>query len=214
MPRSNVASRVMVGVATVGIIGFSLRATVALVQVSIRPGVGAGYTAAPGYAGESPGGDWNGEAFILLGLGGIPLELRPTVFTYGRGTGARLGVLDCPCVSSGCTGGCGPGYYIDGSGRERATGGMLDATFRLSSGLLAPYLIGGLGVVDVSRQAAPHGTTVHRVGTGYEFGGGARLAVGPLMVFGEAKFFGTDASADQFAGHSVHMIPLTVGIAF
>jgi hypothetical protein len=203
--------RTAVGVA---ITGFVSLASVALAQdpserpLSIHVGAGLGYTAAPGYAGESSGGGWNGEAFVLVAPRGIPVELRPTVFTYGRGTSGIL-LTDAPCPSTGCRVGVTP-YF---SGTERATGGSLDATVRLAHGLLVPYIVAGLGAVGVSRQNA-EGLTVHSTGLAYDYGAGVRVTVGGMTLFGEAKFFATRASAEQFDGHSVHMIPLTVGLTF
>jgi len=129
---------VMSFLTAVAIIGFSGLATVAHAQVlpegplSIRLGVGAGYTAAPSYPGESPGGGWNGEAFVLLGLRGVPVELRPTAFSYGRGTGPVV-YYSCPNPSGLC------GNLNSGSGVERATGGGLDASIRFAHGPVVPY---------------------------------------------------------------------------
>ena len=173
---------------------------------SIRVGVGGGYTAAPSNADESTVGAWNAEAFLLLGLPVIPLELRPTVFTYGRGVNPQIVGIECPV--STC-----PSGYASNSGPERATGGALDAILRIGHGPFVPYLVGGPTAVLVSRQDAPQTATVHDGGLGYEVGAGARLAIGPMMIFGEAKYFATSATADHFAGNSVHMVPLTVGFA-
>jgi hypothetical protein len=186
---------------------------------SIHVGLGGGYTGAPNYPGESPGGDWNGEAILFVSLRGIPVDLRLSGFTYGRGTDGTLVAVDCPCAVGAPRCYCGSGY-INGSGPERATGGALDAVIRLSRGPIVPYLVGGPAGVTVSRATGSSGTlpptpsTVHRNGLGYECGAGARGAVGRIAVFGEVKFFGTSASAEQVTGHSVHMVPLTVGITF
>jgi hypothetical protein len=179
-------------------------------QLSVRLGIGGGYTAAPNYPFEGSGGDWNGEVFILLAPRGIPLELRPTFFSYGRGTGEGTVELSCPCPSSGpCN--CGRAY-LSASGPERATGGSLDVLVPLARSGFVPYLVGGLAAAGVSRQPTPS-ATMHSGGVGYEIGAGARMTVGPIMLFGEMKFFDTNASADQFFGHPVHMVPLTFGFA-
>jgi len=179
-------------------------------QLPVRLGIGGGYTVAPNYPFEGSGGDWNGAVFILLAPRGIPLELRPTFFSYGRGTGQATVVGLCPCPERGpCN--CGSAY-LSGSGPERATGGSLDVLVPLARSRFVPYLIGGLAAVGVNRQPTPS-ATMHSDGVGYDLGVGARTSVGPIMLFGELKFFGTDASADQFSGHPVHMVPLTVGFA-
>ena len=69
---------------------------------SIRFGVGGGYTAAPSNANESSTGAWNAEAFLLLGLPVVPLDLRPTLFSYGRGTNTNLVVTNCPAIINTC----------------------------------------------------------------------------------------------------------------
>jgi hypothetical protein len=174
---------------------------------SIRFGVGGGYTAAPSNADESSTGAWNAEAFLLLGLPVVPLDLRPTLFSYGRGTNTNLVVTNCPAIINTC-----PPTYAS-NGPERATGGAIDAIVRLGRGPFVPYLVGGPTAVVVSRHVELQSPTAHDTGLGYEVGAGARLAIGPLMIFGEAKYFGTSATADRFSGHSVHMIPVTVGFA-
>jgi len=158
-------------------------------------GFGGGYTAAPNNADESTVGAWNAEAFLLIGAPVIPLGIRPTLFSYGRGTNANAA-------------------YGSVVGPERATGGAFDFVLHLGSGPIAPYLIGGPAAVIVSRQLTPSSTTWHNKGLGYEVGAGAQVSLGPLMLFGEAKYFGTSATASRFSNHSVHMIPLTVGFAF
>ena len=173
---------------------------------SMRLGFGGGYTAAPGNADESTVGAWNAEAFLLIGAPVIPLSIRPTLFSYGRGPNTNPIVFDCPGIS------CPTTSYAT-AGPERATGGALDFILNLGSGPIAPYLIGGPAAVIVSRQLTPVSTTWHDKGLGYEAGVGARVALGPLMIFGEAKYFGTSATANRFSGHSVHMIPLSVGFA-
>ncbi len=180
--------------------------TAAVHAQSIRVGVGGGYTAAPSNADESTVGDWNAEVFLLVGVPVIPLELRPTLFTYGRGTNTNVVFTTCPGITC-------PPSYASNSGPERATGGALDAIVRLGNGPFVPYLVGGPAAVVVSRQDTPQTPTAHDSGLGYEVGAGARIAIGPLMIFGEAKYFATSATANRFAGHSVHMIPLTVGFA-
>jgi hypothetical protein len=117
--------------------------------------------------------------------------------------------------------------YANGSGPERATGGLLDVLVRLTNGPFIPYVLGGPGVAYVTRQVTPQGSTVHGTGLGYELGAGGRIAVGPLVLFGEAKFFAANGPGVQFGEvqitphkevpgtvHSVHMVPLTVGITF
>ena len=99
-----------------------------------------------------------------------------------------------------------------GSGPERATGGSLDVLVPLARGGFVPYLVGGLAVVGVTRQASSF-ATMHSDGVGYQFGAGGRISIGPVMLFGELKYFGTNASANQFFGHPVHMVPLTIGFA-
>jgi hypothetical protein len=195
-------ARTAAGIAFAGIV---TAATVARAQLSIHPGVGGGYTAAPSYTGESPGGDWNAEGFLLLGVRGVPLELRPSLFSYGRGTGGAV-------VYCSPNGHCGT-TYGNASGPERATGGSLDAVVPLGSGIVVPYLIGGPAAVAVSRQASTaSSSTLHSSGVGYELGAGARGGLGRMTIFGEVKFFGTNASADQFNGHGVHMVPFTLGV--
>lgn len=201
------------GAGTLAVIGSLVLVTTARGQlvaegsVTMRLGAGAGYTAAPSYSGESAGGGWNGEAFVLLGFSGIPVELRPAAFSYGRGTGPVV-YYECPNPGGACGGGVN-----SASGVERATGGGVDASIRFARGPVVPYAVGGVSAVAVSRGAAG-GSTVHGAGAGYELGGGLRAAVGRLLVFGEGKFFETSATAGQFDGHAVHMAPLTVGIAF
>jgi hypothetical protein len=216
MARRHVRFAVRSSVAAMMVGGFLSLTTVARAQVlgnqqlSVRLGIGGGYTAAPKYPFEGSGGDWNGEVFILLAPRGIPLELRPTFFSYGRGTGEQTVVFICPCALGGpCN--CGSGYR-SGSGPERATGGSLDVLVPLARGGFVPYLVGGLGVVGVTRQASSI-TTIHSDGVGYQFGAGARMSVGPVMLFGEMKYFATNASANEFFGHPVHMVPLTIGLA-
>ncbi len=216
MARRNVRFAVRSSVAAIMIGGFLSLTAVAHAQVlgnqqlSVRLGIGGGYTAAPNYPFEGSGGDWNGEVFILLAPRVIPLELRPTFFSYGRGTGEQTVVFTCPCALGGpCN--CGSGY-LSGSGPERATGGSLDVLVPLARSGFVPYLVGGLGVVGVARQMSSI-ATMHSDGVGYEFGAGARISVGLVMLFSEAKYFGTNASANQFYGHPVHMVPLTIGFA-
>ena len=172
--------------------------------LSVRFGIGVGYTAAPAYPEESPGGDWNGVAFGLVGFRGIPIELRPSVFTYGRGTRSRL-VPSWTCITFP-----GAQCYTYSSGRERATGGSIDAIVRLTSWPIVPYLVGGLGGVGVSRGYVPR-LTRHSSGLAYEGGAGARMPIGRFMLFAEAKFFTTRAAAGMFDGYSMHMVPVTVG---
>jgi hypothetical protein len=201
------------GLAAAVVIGCcSLTSVVHAQDVSERPlsihvGVGAGYTSVPGYAGESSGGGWNGEAFVLVALRGLPVELHPTAFTYGRGATETV-LAYAPCPVPGCTGG-----RTLFSGSERASGGTLDAVLRLSQGPLVPYLVGGLGAVGVSRQTSNVGT-LHDGGFAYEYGLGLRANVGRAALFAEAKYFGTKASVDPLDGHSVHMIPVTFGFMF
>jgi hypothetical protein len=173
-------------------------------QLSVRPGLGGGYTVGPGFSGESPGGGWNADAFVLVGLGPVPLELRPTLFAYGSGTRPREFEAPCPL------GGCPFEYY---SGTERVLGGSLDALVDFPVGPILPYLVGGVGPVAVTRQGTSLGIA-HSAGLGYDVGAGARWGVGAVQLFGEAKFFTTNATADRFNGSAVRMFPLTVGIVF
>jgi len=206
MPRRFVVARKAGTVVAAAIGGIVVLTPVASGQPTIRPGVGGGYTFAPNNAGESPGGDWNVEGFLLVGLRGTPVQLRPTGFSYGRGSSATVGI-DCPAMSC-------PLEYLNGSGAERATGLALDMVIPLTHGPLVPYLVAGPAGVFVSRQTSPRLSAAHSAGLGYELGGGARAAVGRMVVFAEVKYFGTDATENQFSGHSVHMVPLTAGITF
>ena len=178
--------------------------------VKVGGGIGAGYAVAPGFWGEPVGGDWSGKAFVTLAFRGLPVELRPTFFSYGRGTGEQLsgGICLFPGPSS-----CSLPSYWSGYGPERVTGGSLDAVIRLRGGPVVPYLVGGPGLVSVTRKSM-YNTTVHGVGFGYSGGVGARLVIGPVSLFSEGQFFTTDASARQFYGHHTHMIPITAGVAF
>jgi hypothetical protein len=191
---------------TLIIAGWLMLATRATAQdpLSVHAGLGGGYTVGPGLGGEAPGGGWNAVAFLTAALDKLPLELRPMVFAYGRGTTPRPVSVPCPL------GGCPFQYY---SGTERVVGGSLDVLVDFASGLVVPYLVGGLGPVAVTRRGTPLGI-VHSAGPGYDVGAGVRWRVGSVQLFGEGKFFTTNATADRFGGNAVHMLPLTVGIVF
>jgi len=139
------------------------------------------------------------------------LGMRPEV-TYAwtdRGPGSQI-VTDATGRQIG---------IVDVSGRTRALGLMLNATytfFRTSA--VRPYLLGGPGIVSTRiasmRSTGPALVEVpsrHELDFGLNTGAGLEFVVGPVRLFTEARYFLTDTPvARGFSG----MVPITAGVRF
>jgi hypothetical protein len=108
------------------------------------------------------------------------------------------------------------GSDINVSGNVDLIGASADVTYGASSGVIRPYLIGGVGVYrrrvsqDVEGAVAEfRNLRDSETDVGFNGGLGLRLALGGLSAFAEARYYSVSTQPDR-----TNFIPVTVGIAF
>ena len=176
------------------------------------PGIGIGIAAGQ----NIPAADYGDAAETGLVLNGF-VELR---------TASALGLraslfwsrsdIDNPLIreQDGVTLPDGSDYDVRGD--VDLVGASADVTLGASSGVIRPYVVGGLGVYrrrvsqDVDGAIAEF-QSLRRSETdvGYNGGVGVRLALGGLAAFAEARYYSVATTPER-----TNFVPITVGIAF
>ena len=176
------------------------------------PGIGIGIAAGQ----NIPAADYGDAAKTGLVLNGF-VELR---------TASALGLraslfwsrsdIDNPLIreQDGVTLPDGSDYDVRGD--VDLVGASADVTLGASSGVIRPYVVGGLGVYrrrvsqDVDGAIAEF-QSLRRSETdvGYNGGVGLRLALGGLAPFAEARYYSVATTPER-----TNFVPITVGIAF
>lgn len=176
------------------------------------PGIGIGFAAGA----NVPTADYGDATKGGLVVNGF-VELR---------TASRLGVrgslfwsrsdMDNPLIKSngGITLPDNPDYNVTGD--VDLVGASLDLTMSLTSGVLQPYLVGGVGVfqrrvsqdvegaVDEFRNLSRNDTDF-----GYNGGVGVRLAFGGAALFAEARYYSVSTEPNR-----TNFVPVVVGLSF
>lgn len=176
------------------------------------PGIGIGVAAGA----NVPATDYTDATREGLVLNGF-VELR---------TASRLGVrgslfwsrsdMDNPLIKSngGITLPDDPDYNVTGD--VDLLGASLDLTMSLTSGVLQPYLVGGVGVfqrrvsqdvegaVDEFRNLSRNDTDF-----GYNGGLGVRLSFGGAALFAEARYYSVATEPGR-----TNFVPVVVGLSF
>jgi opacity protein-like surface antigen len=167
---------------------------------------------------------FDGEDDRFLVQGGVDfrmrsgLGMRPEVFYAwtDRGAGSQI-ITDAVGRQIGT---------VDASGRSRALGVSVNATYTFLRGMpVRPYILGGVGLVSTREPAlrvtsgsfpglpaGQLGTPTRReLDVGLNTGAGLEFALGPVRLFSEVRYFLTDTpTARGFSG----MLPITAGIRF
>ena len=92
------------------------------------------------------------------------------------------------------------------SGSTKLSGGTANAVYRIGAPMVPVklYVLGGLGYYKVDLGAGASESKV-----AFDGGTGLRLGLGPMNVFGEARFISVRTS-----GSPLNFFPVTVGLSF
>jgi outer membrane protein with beta-barrel domain len=147
----------------------------------IRFGVGGGITLPTGDYGTVDKAGWHVLGLIQLPISQSPIHLRFDAM-YGS-TSHKAGF---------------------GSGNTKLTGATADLVYHLGErrASVRPYVLGGLGIFDVS-----DGSSQSKFAFG--LGGGILFGVGTMHAFAEARYISV-----QTSGSSLTFIPISVGLMF
>jgi hypothetical protein len=147
----------------------------------IRFGVGGGITLPTGDYGTSDKAGWHVMGLIQLPISNSPIHLR---FDALYGSTSHKSTF--------------------GSGNTKLTGATADLLYHLgeSRASVRPYIMGGLGIFDVS-----DGSSQSKFAFG--LGGGILFGVGTMHAFAEARYMSV-----QTSGSSLTFIPISVGLMF
>ena len=147
----------------------------------IRFGVGGGITLPTGDYGTVDKAGWHVLGLVQLPLSQSPIHLRFDA-QYGS-TSHKSGF---------------------GSGSTKLTGATADLLYHLGprSASVRPYVLGGLGIFDVS-----DGTSTSKFAFGA--GGGILFGVGTMHAFAEGRYISV-----QTSGSALTFIPISVGLMF
>lgn len=147
----------------------------------IRFGVGGGITLPTGDYGTVDKAGWHVLGLVQLPLSQSPIHLR---FDASYGSTSHKSTL--------------------GSGSTKLTGATADLLYHLGdrAASVRPYVLGGLGIYDVS-----DGSSTSRFAFG--LGGGILFGVGTMHAFAEARYISV-----QTSGSSLTFIPISVGLMF
>jgi hypothetical protein len=147
----------------------------------VRFGVGAGVTLPTGDYGTVDKTGWHVLGLIQFPISQSPIHLR---FDALYGSTAHKAAF--------------------GPGNTKLTGGTADLLYHLGDrrASVRPYVLGGLGVFNVSDGSS---TTKFAFG----LGGGILFGVGTMHAFAEARYISIQAS-----GGSLPFIPISVGVMF
>jgi hypothetical protein len=146
----------------------------------IRFGVGGGITLPTGDYGTVDKAGWHVLGLIQLPISQSPIHLRFDAL-YGS-TSHKSGF---------------------GSGNTKLTGATADLLYHLGdhAASVRPYVLGGLGIFDVS-----DGSSTSKFAFG--LGGGILFGVGTMHAFAEARYISVQTSS------SLTFIPISVGLMF
>jgi hypothetical protein len=162
-------------------------------------GIGGGVSVPLRHARDAYRNGFNGQAYVRLDLGSIPLSFRGdfTFQSFELQSSQFVGV-------SGATGGTGT-----------LVGGLASAQVYLLRGAVRPYLVAGLGAYAVRTEL--DGTTLP-VESDRHFGlnGGVGLlaTIGVLSVYAEGHVDNVYAGRAFDQRDAIQLAPMTLGIVF
>ena len=160
----------------------ALTVTPATAQRAVSLGVGAGLTMPQSDLKQATDQGYHGMATLRIGFPVLPVHLRGDVM-HGKLDGSPTGGGDLQFTHASVN----VGYDI------------------IPLAVFSVYAIAGAGYywtkLDGADDRERHG--------GWNAGGGVRLSLGALRLFGEARYHSIDAD-----GVEVRVVPVTVGIMF
>lgn len=172
--------RVLLGLVALGSIAASSPAAAQRPRLSL----GAGGVMPSGTYGSYDNMGWHLLGALEVGLPRSPLAIRADA-TYGQTTHQGGSIL---------------------TGSTKVSGVSGDAVYRIGAPAVPVrlYLLAGVGYYHVSVDA-----TASETKPAFNVGTGLSLGVGPMKVFGEARFMSVLTS-----GSSTNFFPVTVGLTF
>ncbi len=152
------------------------------------------------------------QGFVQVAPSGLPGTFRIGAL-YSRFAGKDGVSLTLPPTPEG-SGLPRPTAPVDGT---QLLGGLASARFDLSKGSVRPYLIGGVGAINVRQQFATlqSGGTTNEVRFSVDGGAGFSFNLAGADAFLEARFtniFGTDKIAPELS--AIRVIPISFGVVF
>jgi len=187
---------------------FVATAMAAAQGTSVQFGVGASLTIPVGDFHADANGDgfkagWQGIALFEVQPRGSPLGFRLDG-TYGENSSNDQLNADLTAAVGAPT-----------TAKIKLLGGTADVTyhFRRSSGGMAGYLVGGIGVYNVKLAITSGNTTADSSETKFAWnvGAGVTFAVGAAALFLEARYMDV---AKSFEAAKTTFIPITAGVRF
>ena len=146
---------------------------------------------------------WQGLALVDVQPRKSPVGFRVD-FTYGENSSNDKFNADLSALLG-----------APSSAKVKLAGGTADVTyhFKASSGGLAGYLLGGLGVYNVKLAVTSGGVTADSSETKFTWnvGAGLSIAVGSAAVFFESRYVDV---AKSFDAAKTSFIPITAGVRF
>ncbi|NJD10508.1 MAG: hypothetical protein FIB01_08770 [Gemmatimonadetes bacterium] len=162
-------------------------------QRLVRIGFGGGVAVPVSDAGSALKSGINGQAFVLVNLGGIPLR-----FCLGY---QKLGLKEA--LAAGAT---GARRLLSG------VGGVNLALLR--GGPVTPYVTAGLGIFSLRDELAAGSiaTPLDQTKFGIDGGAGLRLRLGPLEAFAEGRVQNIWTDQGAIDARSIRTVPVTFGM--
>jgi opacity protein-like surface antigen len=164
-------------------------------QRLIRIGFGGGVSVPVSDAGEALKSGINGQGFLLVNAGGIPLRFN---LGYQK--------FDFEDVLAG--GATGESSILSG-----VAGLSLDL---VRAGPVTPYVMAGLGAFNLRDELTTGGVSNSTSATrfGVDGGAGLRLRLGRLEAFAEGRVQNVWTEAGAIDASSIKTIPVTFGVLF
>jgi opacity protein-like surface antigen len=152
------------------------------------------------------------QGFVQVAPSGLPGVFRIGAL-YSRFAAKDGAFLTLPPTPEG-SGIPRPQAPVDGT---ELLGGLASARFDLSKGSVRPYLIGGLGAINVRQQFATlqSGGTTNEIRFSVDGGAGFSFNLAGADAFIEARFtniFGADKIAPELS--AIRVIPISFGVVF
>jgi opacity protein-like surface antigen len=161
-------------------------------------GVGGGLSIPSGDAGDALERGRHGQAFLSLGVPGVPVGVRGSV-GYERFDWKETGEGPAP------------------DGHVSILSGRVGALLYFAPGRIRPYVLGGIGTYRVSSEVSADGTDTSRSETRFGIDAGAGLEMNLVLVraFVETRLENifTDGGFDGTGDGSVRIVPVTIGVA-
>jgi hypothetical protein len=163
-------------------------------QRLVRFGFGGGVSVPVSDAGDALKSGINGQAFVLVNAGGIPLRFNLGYQKFDFEEALAAGA----------------------EGESTILSGLAGLSFDLVQGPVVPYVTAGLGVFSLKDEitGGTLDTSTTQTKFGVDGGAGLRLRLGRLEAFAEGRVQNIWTEAGAIDASSIKTIPVTFGVLF